>query len=50
MRDLVINRITTVLKWQPDYQLALDISPDELQNLSNIELLDLYEEILESLV
>lgn len=50
MRDLVITRITTILKWQPDYQFALDISPDELQNLSNVELLDLYEEILESLV
>jgi hypothetical protein len=50
MRDLVITRITTILKWQPDYQFALDITPDKLQSLSNIELLDLYEEILESLV
>jgi hypothetical protein len=50
MRDLVITRITTILKWQPDYQFSLDITPDKLQSLSNIELLDLYEEILESLV
>ena len=50
MRDLVITRITAVLTWQPDYQFSLEITPDQLQNLSNVELLDLYEEILESLV
>jgi hypothetical protein len=50
MRDLVITRITAILTWQPDYQFSLDITPDKLQSLSNVELLDLYEEILESLV
>jgi hypothetical protein len=29
----------------PDVQEELDISPEELQNLSNEELLDLFEEI-----
>ncbi len=50
MRDLVITRITSILTWQPDYQFALEITPEQLQNLSNVELLDLYEEILEELV
>lgn len=50
MRNLVITRITAILTWQPDFQFALDITPDQLQNLSNVELLDLYEEILEGLV
>jgi len=45
MRNLVIERITEVLVDAPDLQLELDISPDELQNLSNVELLDLFEEI-----
>ena len=45
MRNLVIERITEALVEAPDLQLHLDISPNELQNLSNVELLDLFEEI-----
>jgi hypothetical protein len=45
MRNLVIARITEVLIEAPDLQVELDISPEELQNLSNEELLDLFEEI-----
>lgn len=45
MRNLVISRITEVLIDIPDLQVELDISPDELNNLSNEELLDLYEEV-----
>ena len=45
MRNLVIERITEALVEAPDLQLQLDISPKELQNLSNVELLDLFEEI-----
>lgn len=50
MRDIVITRITAILTWHPDFQFSLDITPDQLPKLSNVELLDLYEEILESLV
>jgi hypothetical protein len=42
---MVIARITEVLVEAPDLQLELDISPQELQSLSNEELLDLYQEI-----
>ena len=45
MRNLVIARITEVLVENPELQFALDISPEELQNLSNVDLLDLFEEI-----
>ncbi len=45
MRNLVISRITEVLLAAPDLQDELDISPEELNNLSNEELLDLFEEI-----
>jgi hypothetical protein len=45
MRNLVIQRIIEVLVDAPNLQLELDISPEELQNLSNVELLDLFEEI-----
>ena len=45
MRNLVIERITEVLIDAPNLQVQLDISPEELQNLSNVELLDLFEEI-----
>lgn len=47
MRNLVIERITEVLIEMPDLQFILDISPHELQNLSNIQLLDLLQEIYE---
>lgn len=46
MRNIVIGRITEYLILYTDLQVELDISPEELQNLSNEELLDLYEEIL----
>lgn len=46
MRNIVIGRITEYLILYTDLQLELDISPEELQNLSNEELIDLYEEIL----
>jgi hypothetical protein len=45
MRNLVIERITEALIEMPDLQLILDISPDELHTLSNVELLDLLQEI-----
>jgi hypothetical protein len=46
MRNLVIERITYILLGVPSLQLTLDIAPHELQSLSNLELLDLLEEIL----
>lgn len=46
MRNIVIGRITEYLILYTDLQVEMDISPEELQNLSNEELLDLYEEIL----
>jgi hypothetical protein len=45
MRNLVIQRITDFLVECPSLQVLLDISPQELHNLSNVELLDLLEEI-----
>jgi hypothetical protein len=45
MRNLVIERISEYLRLYPDFMTQLDISPDELENLSNVELLDLLEEI-----
>jgi hypothetical protein len=45
MRNLVIARITEVLIDNPNLQVELDISPEELHELSNAELLDLFEEI-----
>ena len=45
MRNLAIERISQALVACPDLQNYLDISPDELPNLSNVELLDLYGEI-----
>jgi len=45
MRNLAIARIAEALVACPDLQNYLDISPDELPNLSNVELLDLYGEI-----
>jgi hypothetical protein len=48
MRNLVIHRITEALINAPNLQLELDISPQELESLSNIELLDLFEELFRS--
>ncbi len=47
MRNLVIERITEVLIEMPDLQFILNISPDGLHSLSNVELLDLLQEIYE---
>lgn len=49
MRNIVIERITEYLRLYTDLMTELDISPDELDNLSNIELVDLLEEIVEIL-
>jgi hypothetical protein len=46
MRNLTIERITEYLRLFPDLMYELDITPDELENLSNIELLDLLEDIV----
>lgn len=47
MRNLIIERITMYMQEYPDLMLELDISPDELDNLSNRELLDLLVESVE---
>jgi len=47
MRNLVIARITVLLQEYPTLMLELDITPDELDVLSNADLLDLFEEIFE---
>jgi hypothetical protein len=44
MRNIIIARITEILVRFPDLQLYMDISPDELHELSNQELVDLLEE------
>ena len=46
MRNLTIERISEYLRLYTDLMSELDITPDELDNLSNAELLDLYEEIV----
>lgn len=48
MRNLVIQRITEYLRLYTDLITELDITPDELENLSNVDLLDLLEEIYET--
>lgn len=50
MRNIVIERISGYLRLYTDLMLELDISPDELENLSNVELVDLLEEIYEILL
>jgi hypothetical protein len=47
MRLLVISYITEMLQTYTDLMWELDISPDELESLSNAELLDLVIEITE---
>ena len=49
MRNLVIERITEYLRLYTDLMFDLDITPDQLQELSNIELVDLLIEIVEIL-
>ena len=46
MRNLTIQRIQEYLQLYTELMYELDITPDELDNLSNAELLDLYEEIV----
>ena len=46
MRNLTIERISVYLSMYTDLMYELDIAPDELDKLSNAELLDLYEEIV----
>ena len=48
MRNLVIERITEYLRLYTDLMTELDIAPDELETLSNADLLDLLEEIYET--
>jgi len=45
MRNLVIERITEYLRLYTDLMYELDIAPDELEGLSNVELIDLLIEI-----
>lgn len=47
MRNLVMGRISEFLLANPNLMVELDISPDELDELSNKDLLDLLEEIYE---
>jgi hypothetical protein len=49
MRNLVIERISELMQEYPDLMVELDISPDELDELSNVELLDLLVETVEIL-
>jgi|GEM_PF-1859276 len=45
MRNLVIGRISEILIEMPDVQMELAISIEDLNSMSNVQLLDLYEEI-----
>lgn len=47
MRNLVIGRITAYLQSYTELMTELDLTPDELESLSNAELLNIYVEILE---
>lgn len=46
MRNLVIARIRELMLDDPDIQLIFDIDYDDLEAMSNKQLLDLLEEIL----
>ena len=46
MRNLVIARIREMMLEDPDIQLIFDIDYDDLDAMSNKQLLDLLEEIL----
>ena len=52
MRNLVIGKITGYLQLYPDLMTPdmLDITADELESLSNVDLLYLLEEIWEILL
>jgi len=47
MRNLVIERITLFMQEYPDLMVELDISYNELDELSNVELIDLLVECVE---
>jgi DNA-binding transcriptional LysR family regulator len=47
MRNIVIERISELMREYPDLMVELDISPDELDELSNSELVDLLIEAVE---
>jgi hypothetical protein len=49
MRNQVIARITEMMQERPDLMVDLDLAPDELENLSNAELLDVLIECIEIL-
>lgn len=49
MRNIVIERITEYLRLYTYLMTELDIAPDELENLSNMDLVYLLEEIVEIL-
>ena len=46
MRNLVIGRLTDYLVRYPDLMVTYDISVQELDNLSNMDLLELFEEMM----
>lgn len=49
MRNQVIARITEMMQERPDLMVDLDLAPDELENLSNAELLDVLIECIQIL-
>lgn len=50
MRNLIISRIIEFMRVFPDMLYLYDINEDSVKNLSNLELLDLYVEIIEDLI
>lgn len=49
MRNIVIARISELMREFPDLMTDLDLSPDELENISNEELVDVLMECMEIL-
>ncbi len=49
MRNIVIERISELMREFPDLMTELDLATDELENLSNTELVDVLIECLEIL-
>lgn len=46
MRNIIIQRITEIFLQFPDLQFDFDVTPDRLQELSNAELVDLFEDVI----
>lgn len=46
MRELVISRIMEYTEGGEYLEEGYDVSPDELENLSDVELLDLFQEMV----